>query len=334
MAEDVPIGDGPEDSKALGSVGIASLGIFLVILPLLLVHLIVVLWPPPSQDILQQTVNILQQAAVINKAAATQPGTAADKLALTDTSQAANAVDKLSQISSAEEWTTLRFFGLPFLGISGVSITVSSDVRMLLLVIVLGAFGSYVHMSTSFVDFAGNRRLVRSWVPWYLLRPLSGGALSFFFYLTIRAGFLTAQSESAGDVNRYGIAAIATLVGLFSKQATDKLQEVFCTLFKTDVVPKRSDALNNPVPSISQLRPNSAAHGAGNTAVIVNGAHFVRESVVRINGVDQTTTFLSDQELHFAVPAASLAEVVNLALVVYNPPPGGGASAPVSFTVS
>ena len=36
------------------------------------------------------------------------------------------------------------------------------------------------------------------------------------------------------DVNVYGLVAISGLVGMFSKQATNKLSELFSTRFKTD----------------------------------------------------------------------------------------------------
>jgi hypothetical protein len=46
-----------------------------------------------------------------------------------------------------------------------------------------------------------------------------------------------------GNLSPHGIAAIAGLDGMFSKQATGKLREVFETLFKTDEPPKRVDRL-------------------------------------------------------------------------------------------
>jgi hypothetical protein len=50
--------------------------------------------------------------------------------------------------------------------------------------------------------------------------------------MAVRGGLLAAQA-SADAVNPYGVAALAGLVGMFSKQATDKLREVFDTLFRT-----------------------------------------------------------------------------------------------------
>jgi hypothetical protein len=114
----------------------------------------------------------------------------------------------------------------------GVSYTPNADVALLMLVVLVAALGSVVHATTSFVDFAGNRQLTSSWVWWYLLRGLVGTTLALPFYFAVRGGFFGASTPAA-DVNPYGIAALAGLAGLFSKQATDKLEELFDTLFRT-----------------------------------------------------------------------------------------------------
>jgi hypothetical protein len=65
------------------------------------------------------------------------------------------------------------------------------------------------------------------------LVPLIGAALALIFYLVFRGGFLTTASKSS-DVNVYGLVAISGMVGMFSKQATNKLDEVFSTMFKSE----------------------------------------------------------------------------------------------------
>lgn len=107
---------------------------------------------------------------------------------------------------------------------------------------IAGALGSYVHSTTSFSDYVGNRKLVRSWAWWYILRPLIGISLALVLYFVIRAGFFSPSAEVEAT-SPYGFAAIAGLVGMFSKQATDKLSELFDTLFKTTEPEKRGDKL-------------------------------------------------------------------------------------------
>jgi hypothetical protein len=65
------------------------------------------------------------------------------------------------------------------------------------------------------------------------------------FYVVIRGGLFSPGTYS-GDVNPYGIAGLSGLVGMFSKQATDKLSEVFGTMFQTSADAQRTDKLNPP----------------------------------------------------------------------------------------
>jgi hypothetical protein len=120
--------------------------------------------------------------------------------------------------------------------------SISLEVRFLLIVTLTGALGSYIHAATSFVDYLGNRKFVKSWTWWYLLRPFIGVALAILVYFAVRGGLISA-STGAVNLSPYGVAAIAGLAGLFSRQATDKLREVFETLFKTDHPPERADKL-------------------------------------------------------------------------------------------
>jgi len=128
------------------------------------------------------------------------------------------------------------------------------ETRFLLLVAVAGALGSYIHLATSFADYLGNRQFVRSWSWWYILRPFIGMALSVLVYFAARGG-LIAGTSGADNLSPYGIAALAGLAGMFSKQATDKLREVFKNLFKTASSPPRGDSLKHPDESQIPGRP-------------------------------------------------------------------------------
>jgi hypothetical protein len=119
-----------------------------------------------------------------------------------------------------------------------------ADERVLfLLVLLAGALGSFVHTTRSFVDFMGNRRLRASWTWWYVLQPFTGASLAMVTYLVVRAGFF-ATTTGATALNPWGFVAVASLVGLFSKQATNKLDELFSTMFRTDKDRELRDKLN------------------------------------------------------------------------------------------
>lgn len=118
------------------------------------------------------------------------------------------------------------------------------DERLLFfLVLLAGGLGSFVHTTRSFVDFLGNRRLRPSWAWWYVLQPFTGAALAMVMYLVVRGGFL-ASAPGATALNPWGFVAVAALVGLFSKQATNKLDELFTTMFKTDKERELKDKLD------------------------------------------------------------------------------------------
>lgn len=139
-------------------------------------------------------------------------------------------------------------------------VTLPIDIRLILIVAFAGALGAYVHLATSFADYAGNEALAASWVWWYLLRPFIGMALAEVVYLAVRGGILNAAgSGAAAAVSPYGVAAMSALTGLFSKQATDKLREVFETLFRTQQKVERKDAL----PRTAAPNQSNAGTGTG-----------------------------------------------------------------------
>lgn len=108
---------------------------------------------------------------------------------------------------------------------------VSWDTRLLLISLWFGALGSLLHAGASFATFAGNRQLVASWVPWYIVRPLLGAGLATVFYVVLRAGFATTGGAPVANVSHFTVAAAAALVGLFTHRATLKLKEVFDAIF-------------------------------------------------------------------------------------------------------
>jgi hypothetical protein len=115
------------------------------------------------------------------------------------------------------------------ISVFGIRSTPSPDGALLMLVVLASAVGSYVHAATSFSTYVGNRALAHSWIWWYLLRVFIGASLALLVYFAFRGGLLAQNADA--EINPYGIAALAGLSGLFSKQATDKLHEVFDTLF-------------------------------------------------------------------------------------------------------
>lgn len=87
------------------------------------------------------------------------------------------------------------------------------------------------------------------------------------------------------------------------------------------------------VPSISLTTPDSALIGAGGFTLTVNGSGFGSSSVVRWNGTDRSTTFVSTTKLTAAISGTDVASGASVSLSVFNPAPGGGSSNTVPFVV-
>ena len=106
---------------------------------------------------------------------------------------------------------------------------ITGDTRLLLLVLMMGAFGSAVYALKGLADYRGQDKLMRSWALFYFIQPFEGSGIAVLMYLVVRGGFL---SGTTTDVNVFGTCAIAGLAGAFSDTAFMKLNEVFNTLFK------------------------------------------------------------------------------------------------------
>jgi hypothetical protein len=74
-----------------------------------------------------------------------------------------------------------------------------------------------------------------AYVPWYIARPLMGMLLGLIFYFLLREGLLAVVTNNSTpeSLSEAGLVGIGALVGLFSKEAIEKLRELFNTLFST-----------------------------------------------------------------------------------------------------
>ena len=108
------------------------------------------------------------------------------------------------------------------------------EARFIWITAAAGALGSCIHLATSFVSHAGGAKLGADWVWWYALRPGIGAALAVVVYFVFRAGLISGSGDAAtASMNPYGIAAVASLSGMFSRQATEKLKDIFEQVLST-----------------------------------------------------------------------------------------------------
>jgi len=220
-----------------------------------------------------------------------------------------------------------------------------ADTALIVLAAVMGGLGATVFIAVSFSDYVGNRRFERSWLWFYLVRFFVGPALAVIFYFTLRGGFL-ATSSSGSDINPYGVAAMAGLVGLFSKQAGDKLHQVFDALFQVDSShgdAARGDGVANPKPTISGIQPDITTTPETLTFTL-QGTGFIESSTVAVGSSEagdqpaklfaRIRCYVSDTELEITLLKSDLAKPGHLWISVTNPEPGGGTVGPHAFDIS
>jgi subtilisin family serine protease len=98
--------------------------------------------------------------------------------------------------------------------------------------------------------------------------------------------------------------------------------------------PVTVDAAISPAPVASSITPAQAMAGSAGLTLTIYGAGFVQASVVRWNGSDRPTTFVSATQLRAAIPATDLAATGTANVAVFTPSPGGGISNPLPFTIT
>lgn len=87
------------------------------------------------------------------------------------------------------------------------------------------------------------------------------------------------------------------------------------------------------VPSITSLSPATGTVGAPGMTLTVNGTNFSAASVVKWAGANRTTTYVSDTKLTAQISAADLAFAQVVSVQVVTPPPGGGSSNVVNYSI-
>jgi IPT/TIG domain len=196
--------------------------------------------------------------------------------------------------------------------------------RLLLVAFLAGVVGSFLHAAQSLTSYIGNDTFKPSWAAWYLMRPWIGGILGLAIYFVSRAGFV---GTSTTDVNTYGMVAVGLLGGWFSKTATDKLQEVFETLFKTDADKERRDKLTkDEQPAVTRVEPSPVPQDA--TELTITGSGFASGVTVTLNGTPVMTTFVSQSQLRVNLTGVAPRPTGDVLLLVKNTGGTKPASAP------
>ncbi|HEY6075119.1 MAG TPA: IPT/TIG domain-containing protein, partial [Anaerolineales bacterium] len=95
-----------------------------------------------------------------------------------------------------------------------------------------------------------------------------------------------------------------------------------------------SFAVNSPVPTLSTINPTTRTAGGGLFTLTITGTNFVSNSVVRFNGSNRPTTFVSSTQVTAQIAAADTTVAGSYPMTVFNPTPGGGLSSAVNLAVN
>jgi hypothetical protein len=190
---------------------------------------------------------------------------------------------------------------------------VYAETRLLLIVMLAGCLGSLMHALRSLYWYTGNRHMVWSWAPLYFLLPFTGAILAVIFYFVVRGGFFSPQA-SFEFTSPFGFAALSSLVGLFSTQATLKLKEVAETVFTkpgqgSDAKPQGSGppTKNDAAPTAPQITSLSVNSGpsAGGQALTITGTGFATGVTVKFGGNAAQITSSSDTTIEVVTPPST-----------------------------
>jgi hypothetical protein len=92
--------------------------------------------------------------------------------------------------------------------------------------------------------------------------------------------------------------------------------------------------ISQPLPTIISLSPNKATGGGTGFTMTIIGTNFVSGSIVKWNGAEKATTYISPIELHATILAGDIAVGGEIQVAVVNPIPAGSTSNAITFPVS
>jgi hypothetical protein len=249
----------------VGPIGIVLTATVLLLGTILLLYALIQFWPPAPQ--------VATTGAALTTSSTTTATTAAGEAAPGTTGQA--AVEPAVQFFAA-------------------TVNLSREGRLFVIVLLAGALGGMVHTLRSLYWYVGNRNLRYSWLLMYVTLPITGAALALIAYVVLRGG-LTTTFASSQDISPFGMAAVAALVGLFSRETAEKLKSVFETLLAPAEKGK-----DQAVPV--QVEGIEPARGPVGSNLTITGTGLAAATAVQFGGVRAAPTVISDTELRVKVP--------------------------------
>jgi hypothetical protein len=208
--------------------------------------------------------------------------------------------------------------------------------HLLALIAAAGALGAMIHALTSFASYVGNGTFDARWALWYISRPAVGATLALCILPLLRAGFIDNSGAFSKSENAtFTLVSLAILVGMFSKDATDKLADIFSTFLSSSRNQSRDGKLNSQPPVLESLTPATLAVGSSQLRILVSGQNFAESTRMMVNGTARKTSYNGPDQLVFWLNQTDVTAPGTLAISARSQDPTSSQeSAPLSLTIS
>ncbi len=153
------------------------------------------------------------------------------------------------------------------------------------------------------------------------------------------------KKENVGELEKgraYRILGLVYIAIQLEKEASDAVKNLLIVVpnYKVDPVkdpPSFQKIIDNVAvtlnPTITSISPNTVDVGEKGVKLTVTGTNFVYGSVVKLNGVAKSTTYVSSTELTADILTKDLSQTGEFDVSVYSPIMGGKTSGGEKFVV-
>ena len=163
--------------------------------------------------------------------------------------------------------------GITTFGFLWNTYSIGQSTRLLMMMAIAGTLGGLLFTITSFTAHVGRKTFDPHWIPWTLLRPVTGAILALAIYFATRG---SSNDDSIVEGQYYGYLGLAILSGLFSAHATEKLRQLFNTLFGMKT-PKKADETHNEEKPTNTAEPDET--------ILEEALEFHRQSLLEQPGI-------------------------------------------------
>jgi hypothetical protein len=217
----------------------------------------------------------------------------------------------------------------------GFSLPAAFETRLLYLVAVAGAIGSFLNAVGRLAQYLVTRSFKASWIWLYFARvPLDAG-LAVMCYCALRA-FLAPALPGKEVPNSFGICGFGALVGFFGGPMIEKLRDAADDVFRT--APgmgddARSDGLSQPQPAIFESSPAELLATTESVWITLRGSSLVPGTTALIAGQARRTAYVDETELRVLLGPGDTSTGDTISIEAELPPPGKARSNAIAIPV-